>query len=101
MTPVSLPAFVADGATFDLTWKIGIGLGAGRDTMVIVQPFGPPYAQLVLPLPLLVTAKQVTVEAALTGMPATANTFTVRFAAFVAPFSWSGLGADETGGTQG
>jgi hypothetical protein len=102
-TPTTLPTWVADGSTFLVTWRLGVGIGSARESVLVDAPFAPPYAQLVLPAAALqIPIRRLTIEGAVTGTPALGGqTLGGRFFAAAAPWSLSGLGEMDTGGTSG
>src|ERR1700685_2351946 len=106
MQPSTLPAFVADGTTWTITWTVGIGLGRVHELLVFSQQWAPPYAPAVLLTEsggtLQIPATQLPPLAELSNAAATAGaTYGVRFSAFAAPISLGGLGLEELGGSGG
>lgn len=105
-TPADLPTWTADGATFLLTWTLGIGIGSTTQNVLVEALFAPPYAQVVLPAtPLQLPVRRLTITGAITGMPNSVpvTLFQGRFFAAAAPWSLAGLGGEDLdeGGTHG
>lgn len=97
LTPTTLPAWIADGQTYEMAWTIGVGIGSTQEKLIIKAPFAPPYDQLVLPAAgeaFPIPVKRLTIDGALTGLTQTTGQLGARMFAAAAPWSLAGLGVE-------